>query len=399
MGENMNQETIEENLTEIHQETPPVTEQEMAETEKQENTQKAKKEAPKKKSGCLGKAVIVIICILLIIFIVVVFSIAGIFMIYKNKSDKNQLIANEVAAMIDMLDDKEIVPEDEEEILKVKKKYDGLTSKQKKLVSNSKVLDEVINELEDSKKNIDKKLDQEAANEVIRLIETLKGKTITVESESELTVIKMQYETLTQSQKELVSNYNIFEKASKELEQAKDQKIAEELVLAIDSIDEDSLNTDSTEIDKLINQYNTLTENQKNLVTNYYKLGEYQEKIHKNESKEKQIQSGINLANNFPGFSGKWGDFGAHINSYQGMIETVIRRDANLRGHFVCDPDPNYLQMYASRFTKDTSGFGIGRCSVTFTGTSKKYGDIATMYGEVIIKNDGTLYFTMSYIG
>ena len=347
-----------------------------------------------KKPRSVGKIITIIVCISLAVFMLLVFSVVGVLVFSKIRSEKDQRIANEVITMIDKLDGIMITDEDADEINEAKEKYDSLNDRQKKLVTNSQILDDAIEDLNNYIPITD---DEKAANEVIKLINTLNGKTITVDSESEIASIKVQYDALTDTQKALVTNYDILETAMAELQTAKDAKIADEVIAAIDSVDVDALGTDSTEIDKIFAQYNALTEEQKALVVNYGKLLEYQETIKTNKSKQGKVNEGVELANNFPGYTGKWGNFGAHINAYQGMIETVIRRDANLRTYFECNPDPNYLEMYVSRFTRDTDGFGIGSCTVTFTGYEKGTGIVSTMVGEVVIRNDGTLYFTMLY--
>ncbi|MBQ4562311.1 MAG: hypothetical protein IJA55_08310 [Clostridia bacterium] len=351
-----------------------------------------------KRSGSLIKIIIIVAIIAIVIAGI---TVGTMWFIKKTEADKDQLVANEVIAMIGMLDDKTITVDDEIEIERIKNKYYALTVAQKKLVSNRKVLDEVTDALEKAKVNEgvekEKKANQDAADEVIRLIETLKEKTVTVDSENEITLIKMKYDALTRTQKDLVTNYSDLVTATNALDTAKDQKAADEVIRAIDSVDSYSLGTDDTQINMLFSQYEALTEEQKALVTNYDKLLGYQNTIKANESRQATVNNGVNLANNFPGYTGKWGNFGAHINGYQGMIEAVVKRDANLRGHFKCNPNPNYLDMYVSRFTRDTGGFGIGRCTITFTGYDKDEGYIATLYGEIVIKSDGTLYFSKTY--
>ncbi|MBR6514617.1 MAG: hypothetical protein IKT46_07280 [Clostridia bacterium] len=354
-----------------------------------------------KKPKSIGKIIIIILLLLVIGFMVMVFSGVTVGLLIKNNADNNRLKANEVITMIEMLEGKEITADHEDEINKILEKYDALSKAQKKKVTNKDALDGMVAALEEAKQYTDEDRERDenqvAADEVIRLISTLEGKEVTIDSESEITVIRMQYDALTRAQKDLVSNYSILAKAETDLQNAKDAEAASALVLAIDSIDASSLTGDSTQINMLLNQYDALSDAQKELVTNYNKLLEYKKAVEANATKEAAVKKGTDLAENFPGYSGKWGDFGAHKNAYQGMIETVIRRDAKLREYFECDPDPNYLEMYASRFTKDTSGFGIARCTVTFTGIDKEDGFTSTLHGEVIIKNDGSLYFTINY--
>ena len=131
----------------------------------------------------------IIIIVAIVAIVIAGITVGTMWFIKKTKADKDQLVANEVIAMIGMLDDKTITVDDEIEIERIKNKYSALTVAQKKLVSNRKVLDEVTDALEKAKVNEDvekeKKANQDAADEVIRLIETLKEKTVTVDSENE----------------------------------------------------------------------------------------------------------------------------------------------------------------------------------------------------------------------
>ena len=349
-----------------------------------------------KKTPASSKAAVIVSIILVVVlaFAMLVGIITTFFVLYGSFAE-DKAIAKDVVAMIEKLEGKSVSLENAKEIEKTLAKYDSLTEKQKELISNYKVLDKAGAALKALQEQ--SRADQAAAGEVIDLIKTLETKTITLESESELAVIKVKYEALTEPQKSLVTNYDVLSAALNDLQRVQGEKLVEELVRDIDSVDSKALGTDATQINSLVARYDAMTEEQKALVTNYKKIAEYQKIVKANADKQAKIDKGLKLANNFPGYNGKWGDFGAHVNSYQAMIEEAIRKDADLRGHFYCENGPNYLEMTATRFSKNSDAFGIGSCSVTFTGYDKNYGTMETLYGEVVIKSDGSLYYTKTY--
>lgn len=242
---------------------------------------------------------------------------------------------------------------------------------------------------------IEKKNFEKAANTVTEHIEKIDTSKITLDSENMLMSIKTEYDLLSAEQQKLVTNYSVLEKALAELQKLKDKEIAEELVYEISKINKDTLTADNTSVGILMEKYDALTDSQKELVTNYDLLLDYKKIIDKEIKAEKQKEAGIALAENFEGFSGKWGDFGAHKDEYQGMIEAALRKDVNYKKYFSVHVDK--LDFEVSRFTKSESIFGIGICYFTFSGPDSLYKEYhGTLHGEIVIKGDGTLYATVN---
>lgn len=354
-------------------------------------TDTPKKRRPEKSSDKKGGGKIIIAVVAVI---VVAALAAGGILIAKNVAAKNQQAADEVIGMIELLEGKTVSLDSEDQINDTKNSYDSLTDSQKKLVENYDILEEALADLEKAKEKAED--DQAAADEVSEMIEELSGKKITADDEFEINHIKKLYDDLTKDQQKLITNYSVLDNALKKVRLSMDQEAADRIIDAINSIDPDYLGTNDSEIKRIINNYEQLTENQKLLVTNYDRLEEYQKIVKNNIYKKNKIDNANALANNFPGYTGKWRDFGAHKSKYQGMIETAVKNADCLRTYFVCNPNPNYLDMYVSRFTRDTSGFGIGRCYIEFGGTSKSDGTYSILTGEIVIKADGTVYYTVT---
>lgn len=189
------------------------------------------------------------------------------------------------------------------------------------------------------------KEDQKAAQKVIHLIDSLDEKKITADSEKDLDHIKTEYDALSKDQKKLVSNYDDLKGAYKRLEEVQDQKAANSIVTAIDEIDKDSLTAGDTSVQAVRDKYNELSEAQKKLVTNINTLEEYEqlvqtkkaeEEAKKAKEQETQAQKAkvLETFENLKFYEGVWGDFGAHVNQYQGMVESAIKNSISLSNYF-----------------------------------------------------------------
>lgn len=189
------------------------------------------------------------------------------------------------------------------------------------------------------------KEDQKAAQKVIHLIDSLDEKKITADSEKDLDHIKTEYDALSKNQKKLVSNYDELKGAYKRLEEVQNQKAADSIVAAIDEIDKDSLAAGDTSVQAVKDKYNELSEAQKKLVTNINKLEEYEQLVQtKNaeeeakKAKEQEAQAQktkvLETFENLKFYEGVWGDFGAHVNQYQGMVESAIKNSISLSNYF-----------------------------------------------------------------
>lgn len=189
------------------------------------------------------------------------------------------------------------------------------------------------------------KENQKEAQKVINLIDSLEDKEITVDSESDLDKIRIEYDSLTKEQKDLVSNYSVLANAYKKVETAKDQEIANEIVSAIEKIDKNTLTASDTSLKDLRDKYNQLSDSQKELVTNIDKLEECEQIVQdkkaeeeEKKAKEQELQAQksrvLETFENLKFFEGTWGDFGSHINQYQGMVEAAIKNSISLSDYF-----------------------------------------------------------------
>ena len=138
--------------------------------------------------------------------------------------------------------------------------YNKLTDKQKTLVTNYDVLEKAEKDLADLK----------AADQVSKNITNIG--TVTLESEDAIKEARTAYDALTDTQKELVSNKDVLEKAEstlKELQDAKaaDVKAAEEVTNKIDAIGDVTLESEDA-IKEARTAYDALTDTQKELVSN-----------------------------------------------------------------------------------------------------------------------------------
>ena len=114
--------------------------------------------------------------------------------------------------------------ESEDVIKEARTAYDALTDAQKKLVSNKDVLEKAestLKELQDAKA-----ADVKAAEEVTNKISAIGD--VTLESEDAIKEARTAYDALTDTQKELVSNKDVLEKAETTLKELKDAKDADD---------------------------------------------------------------------------------------------------------------------------------------------------------------------------
>lgn len=192
---------------------------------------------------------------------------------------------------------------------------------------------------------LEDKENQKAAQKVIRLIDSLDEKEITAESEKDLNPIKTEYDALSKQQKKLVTNYDDLKDAYKRLEEAQDQKAADSIVALIDEIDKNSLTADDTSVQAIRDKYDKLSEAQKKLVTNIDTLEEYEQLVQtkkaeeeEKKAKEQEAQAQktkvLETFENLKSYDGVWGDFGAHVNQYQGMVESAIKNSISLSDYF-----------------------------------------------------------------
>ena len=231
----------------------------------------------------------------------------------------------------------------------------------------------------------EKKENKKIAANVIAHIEVLDDSAITLEKEVLIQTVKAEYDLLTDKQKSYVTNHEKLVKATNDLQQLKDKKVADDFIEEINKINKQTLLAEDTSVEALLAKYDKLTDEQKALITNYNLLTEYKKLV-----EGKRI--GKELAENFTSFDGKWGDFGAHVNKYQGIVEKALHNEATYTKKF--STPLNSLNFHISRFEKNSEIFGMGICYFSFYGTDKKTGHTGYLYGEIIIKEDGSLICT-----
>ena len=145
--------------------------------------------------------------------------------------------------------------------------------------------------------------DEEKANKVVEAIDGI-GE-VTLESKDKIVAARRAYEELTETQKNLVINYDKLVKAEEELkkleeaeaQQQLDKEKANKVIEAIDGIGEVTLESK----DKIVavrEAYEGLTETQKNLVINYDKLVKAEEELKKLDNSNSQQQDNDNKEEN-----------------------------------------------------------------------------------------------------
>ena len=140
----------------------------------------------------------------------------------------------------------------ESKIKQARTAYNKLTDKQKTLVTNYDVLEKAEKDLADLK----------AADQVSKNITNIG--TVTLESEDAIKEARTAYDALTDAQKELVSNKDVLEKAEKDLA---DLKAADQVSKNITNIGTVTLESEDA-IKEARTAYDALTDTQKELVSN-----------------------------------------------------------------------------------------------------------------------------------
>ena len=249
---------------------------------------------------------------------------------------------------------------------------------------------------------------QEKAERVINLIDSVTNGEITLNSEKELDSTKTEYNSLTDEQKSLVNNYDKLEAAYATLDDLKieqeNQEKAQSVIDSINAVDPNSLTDSDTSIQAIRDQYNSLTDEQKSLVTNADKLTEYEEIVQQKIAEAQQAQVARNksnelmeLYNNLQSFEGSWGDFGAHINKYQGMVESAIKASISLSSYFD-NPNEVYMTLYKVEDNDSVLMNGANATNqhymITFEGVSPTFGPARILECKVDSPDGMNLVYT-----
>ena len=249
---------------------------------------------------------------------------------------------------------------------------------------------------------------EDAAKKVMELINSTASDEITLDSEKALDHAKAEYDSLTADQKALVKNYDKLEAAYATLDDLKieqeNQEKAQSVIDSINAVDPNSLTDSDTSIQAIRDQYNSLTDEQKSLVTNADKLTEYEEIVQQKIAEAQQAQAARNksnelmeLYNNLQSFEGSWGDFGAHINKYQGMVESAIKASISLSSYFD-NPNEVYMTLYKVEDNDSVLMNGANATNqhymITFEGVSPTFGPARILECKVDSPDGMNLVYT-----
>ena len=109
--------------------------------------------------------------------------------------------------------------------------------------------------------HIEQQKNEEAAERVENLIKSVTGKELTLDSEKELEDAQKEYDSLTEEQKNYVSNYKKLEEMRVKLDSLKKvQKVIDQ----INAINGNKLTAEDKSVQTVRNAYNQLSEKRKN---------------------------------------------------------------------------------------------------------------------------------------
>lgn len=127
----------------------------------------------------------------------------------------------------------------------------------------------------------------------------------------------------------------------------------------INAINGNKLTAEDKSVQTVRNAYNQLSEEEKKQVTNEKNLSKYEKIVKKKlkakkeaeararakarEKAEKQKLVAATLSN-LQEFEGWWGEFGAHVNKYQGMIEAAVKAKIKV-GDYFDDANGTYMEL------------------------------------------------------
>ncbi|MDO5590586.1 MAG: fibronectin type III domain-containing protein [Lachnospiraceae bacterium] len=272
-----------------------------------------------------------------------------------------------VTAVIEKIDAiGEVTLESEGAIKEARTAYDALTDTQKALVTNKDVLEKAENtwkELKDAKDKADA-ADAAAAKEVTEKIDAI-GE-VTLESEGAIKEARTAYDALTDTQKALVTNKDVLEKAEntwKELKDAKDKAdaadaaAAKEVTEKIDAIGEVTLESEGA-IKEARTAYDALTDTQKALVTN-------KDVLEKAENTWKELKDAKDKNDAIEAATPKTIDLSKTRFTYNGKTQKPKVTVKNAKGKVI--PASNYTVKYSGK----CKNVGAYKMTLTFKGDYK----------------------------
>ena len=129
-----------------------------------------------------------------------------------------------------------------------------------------------------------------------------------------------------------------------------------------------------------------------------------QQKKEQKAEQEARAQSEQNNSNkivemfaNFQEYDGLWGDFGSHVNSYQGMVESAIKASISLSSYFD-NPNEVYMTLYKVEDNDSVLMSGANATNqhymITFEGVSPTFGPARILECKVDSPDGMNLVYT-----
>lgn len=179
---------------------------------------------------------------------------------------------------------------------------------------------------------MERQKNEEMSEKVVNLINAATDGVITLDSEKALDTAQKEYDALSGEQKKLVSNYKKLEKAYAELRSLQD---VQEVIDALNAIDENSLSAEDTSVKNVRDTYDKLTDDEKALVTNSDKLTKCEEIVRQKQQDKaaKEAAAQAEQAKNSPapidellslgGVDKGWYEFGS-ASQYESHMKRVM---------------------------------------------------------------------------
>lgn len=227
-------------------------------------------------------------------------------------AEKEKAEVNAVIALINRIPNP-VTLDDKDTVETARAAYDALSPEQQAKVINYKTLTDAettIAALEAQQEA--EAADKSAADAVIALIDAI-PEPVTLDDKDTVEAAREAYDTLTDTQKQLVSNYSDLTDAEATIKTLEDYAAAEEedraaadaVIELIDALPEEITLDDKAHVEEARNAYNNLTENQKSIVTNYDKLVTAESKIAELEDSEYEEMQSVTLVAIFVDAEGK----------------------------------------------------------------------------------------------
>ena len=226
--------------------------------------------------------------------------------------EKEKAAINEVISLINAIPDS-VTLKDKGAVEAARKAYDALTDAQKQGVINYDKLtdaERTISALEALEKADAE--DKAAAKAVEDLIDKLPD-TLTLSDKADVNAAREAYDALTDTQKNLVTNYADLEKAENTIaaleayEKASeaDKKVADKVISMIDELPDNLTLNDKEKVEAARKAYDALTEAQKQIVTNYSDLIEAEVAIAELENEDYQSNQYVTFIGRIVDSNGK----------------------------------------------------------------------------------------------